>query len=70
MKDTDKEKPTDDEKTSDKEAETKPEKETKPEQESSTSKKQVGNIADKERGLPFAMTELLPNGAGSSLGHR
>lgn len=64
LEETDKEKPTDDEKTSDKEAETKPEKETKPEQESSTSKKQVGNIADKERGLPFAMTELLPNAAG------
>lgn len=64
LEETDKEKPTDDEKTSDKEAETKPEKEIKPEQESSTSKKQVGNIADKDRGLPFAMTELLPNAAG------
>lgn len=62
LEETDKEKPTDDEKTSDKEAETKPEKETKPEQESSTSKKQVGNIADKDRGLPFGTTQTLANG--------
>ncbi len=51
-----KEKPIDDEETSDKEAETEAEKEKV------DSKKQVGNITDKERGLPFTMTQTLTNG--------
>ena len=50
LEETDKEKATADDKASDKEAE------TRSEEGKIDAKKQVGNITDKERGLPFATT--------------
>lgn len=56
LEETDKEKAAADDKASDKEAE------TRSEEGKIDAKKQVGNITDKERGLPFATTQPLANG--------
>ncbi|WP_285006684.1 SpaA isopeptide-forming pilin-related protein [Lactococcus garvieae] len=56
LEEADKEKAAADDKASDKEAE------TRSEEGKIEAKKQVGNITDKERGLPFATTQPLANG--------